>query len=43
MYNCIESHTSSDTFDVSKFERQGSIDNTDVDDFIQGLSNLDLS
>jgi len=33
LYNCIESHTSTSEFDDTKWERQGSIDESDVDDF----------
>ena len=40
MYNCIESHTSSDTFDVFKFERQGGLDGQDVNDFAAGLDSF---
>ena len=43
MYNCIIRHTSTTEFEVDKFERQGSLDNTDVDDFLEGLSGLDFS
>ena len=37
LYNCIESHTSIYPFDDTKWERQGSADQQDVDDFIEGL------
>ena len=43
LYNCTVTHTSTTEFELSKFERQGSFDDTDVDDFIKGLSDLDLS
>jgi len=38
LYNCIESHTSIYTFDETKWERQGGIDQTDADEFINILN-----
>tara|TARA_R100001443_G_scaffold83375_1_gene90203 strand:+ start:3786 stop:4403 length:618 start_codon:yes stop_codon:yes gene_type:complete len=37
LYNCTEAHTSTVSFDVDKWERQGSLDQTDLDDFEEGL------
>ncbi len=38
MYNCIKTHTSGLTFDPTKFERQGGLDDQDVQDFINVLT-----
>lgn len=40
LYNCIESHTSIYPFDETKWERQGSIDQSDVDDFSEGFDDI---
>jgi hypothetical protein len=37
LYNCIEGHTSTTEFDVSKWERQGDFDEGDLADFEEGL------
>ena len=38
IYNCIESHNSTNQFDTSKFERQGSLDMADAELFDQILN-----
>lgn len=40
LYNCTEAHTSTSEFDDTKWERQGSADQQDVDDFIDGLDSF---
>ncbi len=40
LYNCITAHTSTPEFDESKWERQGGIDQGDVDDFESTLNEL---
>ena len=37
LYNCIVAHTSTTDFDVTKWERQGGIDQQDADDWIEAL------
>jgi hypothetical protein len=37
LYNCIVAHTSTTDFDVTKWERQGGIDQQDADDWIAAL------
>ena len=46
LYNCIEEHTSSDSFEadleLGRWERQGSVDEGDILDFEEGLSDLNF-
>ena len=37
IYNCIVSHTSTEVFDGTKFERQGAFDQKDLEDFQKGF------
>lgn len=39
-WNCIEEHTSTETFDVTKFERQGGLSQSDADEFERILNGL---
>ncbi len=45
LYNCIEAHISTVSFDEAKWERQGSLDQGDLDEFLEvfasGSDNLD--
>ena len=43
LYNCIIAHTSTTDFDNTKWERQGGIDQTDADEFINVLSTSSFS
>ena len=41
LYNCIVAHTSTADIDLSKWERQGGIDQGDVDVFVEEMNRLD--